>query len=109
MKIEKKENYTLITSDEDFFENFHTNFKNNLQLENKNIIIQLSEKLNITEKNILLFLTIAKAHKKNGTSFAIVYTDVIIDNFPEDFNIAPTLKEAEDILEMEAIERDLGF
>ena len=32
-----------------------------------------------------------------------------MDDFPEYFNIVPTLIEAEDIIEMEAMERELGF
>ena len=32
-----------------------------------------------------------------------------MDDFPEDFNIVPTLIEAEDIIEMENMERELGF
>jgi hypothetical protein len=31
------------------------------------------------------------------------------DDFPENFNIVPTLIEAEDILEMENMERELGL
>ena len=32
-----------------------------------------------------------------------------MDDYPEDFNIVPTLIEAEDIIEMENMERELGF
>ena len=32
-----------------------------------------------------------------------------MDDFPDNFNIVPTLQEAEDVIEMENIERDLGF
>ena len=31
------------------------------------------------------------------------------DKIPDELNVVPTLIEAEDLLEMEAIERDLGF
>jgi hypothetical protein len=34
---------------------------------------------------------------------------VNVDDFPETFNIVPTLVEAEDVIEMENIQRDLGF
>ena len=39
----------------------------------------------------------------------LVNSDANVSSFPENFNIVPTLQEAEDILEMEAIERELGF
>jgi hypothetical protein len=42
-------------------------------------------------------------------SFVMVKPNIDIDDFPETLNIVPTLQEAEDVLEMEAIERDLGF
>ena len=42
-------------------------------------------------------------------SFVVIKSGINIDDFPESVNIVPTLQEAEDILEMEAIERDLGF
>ena len=32
-----------------------------------------------------------------------------IDDFPEELNIVPTLIEAEDIIDMENMERELGF
>jgi len=39
----------------------------------------------------------------------LVNSGTDVNSFPENFNIVPTLQEAEDILEMEAIERELGF
>ena len=51
----------------------------------------------------------AEQHQQNGTSFAIVNNNIDVDKFPEWFNIVPTLVEAEDVLEMEAIQRDLGL
>ncbi|MGK0448376.1 MAG: hypothetical protein ACJA2M_002166 [Polaribacter sp.] len=38
-----------------------------------------------------------------------MYNNINIHDFPENFNIVPSLIEAEDILEMEAMERELGF
>ena len=54
-------------------------------------------------------MDIAQEKKNNGTSFVIVNAKANIEDFPEDFNIVPTIIEAEDILEMEPIERELGF
>ena len=79
------------------------------EFDKENLIVQISNEINITKEDFLLFLSIAKQKKENSTSLVIVYKDINIDDFPEDFNIVPTLVEAEDILEMEAIERELGF
>lgn len=110
MLIEKKENYKLIYSDENSFSKFYSSFlKKEKEFDKENLIVQISNDINITKEDFLLFLSIAKQKKENSTSLVIVYKDINIDDFPEDFNIVPTLVEAEDIIEMEAIERELGF
>ena len=110
MIIEKKENYTLISSNENSFDVFYSSFlKAEKELKKEHIVIQFSSDNKVNNKDILLFLDISTQKKENGTSFVVVTTDVDIDNFPENFNIVPTLQEAEDIIEMEVIERELGF
>lgn len=110
MTVQHKETYTLISSEETSFVNFFNQFKEKYsELKEKHLIIQLSDNLNVVEKNILLFLSYAEEHQKNGTTFVVILNDVEVDNFPESFNIVPTLQEAEDVLEMENIQRDLGF
>ena len=110
MLIEKKENYKLIYSDENSFSKFYSSFlKKEKEFDKENLIVQISNEINITKEDFLLFLSIAKQKKENSTSLVIVYKDINIDDFPEDFNIVPTLVEAEDIIQMEAIERELGF
>ena len=71
--------------------------------------MHISDKININNKDFLLFLNINEQKRKNSLSFVIVNNNICIDDFPENFNIVPTLIEAEDILEMEAMERELGF
>ena len=110
MFIEKKSNYTLLISDEDQFLSFYNSFlEAEKNLKDEHIVIQISDNLNTTEKDFLVFLTIAKERKENGTSFVIISSTIDVDSFPETVNIVPTLVEAEDIIEMEAIERELGF
>jgi hypothetical protein len=110
MIIEKKENYTLISSDENSFSDFYVSFlKKEKEFKKEHLVLLISDEINTTIKEFTLFLNSIK--KKKDTSFVIVYNDenVNIDDLPENFNIVPTLTEAEDILEMEAIERELGF
>jgi ribosomal protein S4 len=110
VKVEKKENYTLISSDENSFKEFYTSFlEAEKEFKSEHIIIQISDAFEIANKDLSLFLEIAAQKKENGTSFVIVSLEVDADNFPETFNIVPTLQEAEDIIEMEVIERELGF
>ena len=61
------------------------------------------------EKKINFFLKTASVLKAKNKSFIIIKKGININDFPEILNIAPTLQEAKDILEMENIERDLGL
>ncbi|WP_159951286.1 hypothetical protein [Polaribacter septentrionalilitoris] len=110
MQIVKKENLTIISSDEDSFSVFYDAFLiEEKKRQEENIILQVFENINVSKEEFLLFLDIAALKKENGTSFVIVNSDIDVDDFPEDFNIVPTLQEAEDVIEMENIERALGF
>jgi hypothetical protein len=42
-------------------------------------------------------------------SFVIVVNGIDADKVPDEIVTVPTISEAEDIIEMENIERDLGF
>ncbi|MDT7832882.1 hypothetical protein RQM59_10860 [Flavobacteriaceae bacterium S356] len=110
MIITQKENYTSVVSDEAAFQEFYTSFSSKLEtLKEHHLIVQVSENLNTSEQDISLFLNVAEAQKENGMSFVVVCAAIDNDIFPEHFNIVPTFVEAEDIIQMEAIERDLGF
>lgn len=110
MILEKKEMFTLISLDENSFTEFYNSFLiEEKKRQKENLIIQVSNNSNTSNKDFLLFLEIATQKKKNGTSFILVNSKIDADDFPENFNVATTLQEAEDIIEMEAIERELGF
>ena len=55
------------------------------------------------------FSDLAKMHKKNKKSFVVVADDIDFNNVPTSINTVPSLLEAHDIIQMEEIERDLGF
>ena len=110
MIVDKKEKYTLISSNEHSLKAFQNSFFEKADaFKMAHIVLQTSEEINIENKEFSLFLKIAEQKQEQGTSFVIINTVVHIDMFPEFMNIVPTLQEAEDILEMEAIERSLGF
>ena len=54
-------------------------------------------------------MDISTSRKENGTSFVLICKGIDIDEIPDEINVVPTFEEAVDILEMDAIERDLGF
>lgn len=110
MIVSVSEKYTLLKPRTNSFKQFYENFSKRVhEFEKEHLIIDFSEKINIEIKDFLLFLNISAVHKKNGTSFVIIYKDVNIDKIPDKINVVPTFTEALDVLEMDAIERDLGF
>ncbi len=74
-----------------------------------NLIIDLSKHKKATQKDIKLFLPLAKIFKKNNCSFVLVLPDIDFNKVSDKINVVPTLQEAHDIIEMEEIERDLGI
>ncbi|MEN8857565.1 MAG: hypothetical protein ABF260_05825 [Flavobacteriaceae bacterium] len=106
MTIQKNDQYTLVSVDESTFNDFENQLTT---LKTNHLVLELSDKVNTDTQKIALFLNIVSDFKTNGMSFVVIKSGINIDDFPESLNIVPTLQEAEDILEMEAIERDLGF
>jgi len=110
MIIEKTELATICKSEEKsigkFFVDFSKIFTN---FKNENLIIDISENRGEKTENILLFLQYSEIHRTNGMSFVIVFDGVDVDDIPDEIITVPTLEEAKDIIEMENIEKDLGF
>lgn len=74
-----------------------------------NIIINLTSLRPLIVQDVIEFLQISNQHRNAKYSFIIVTDKINIDEIPEELVIVPTLAEAYDIIEMEEIERDLGF
>jgi len=97
-----KQMITIAKFYNEFIENL-SNFKND------SLIIDFSKTIDADLNEILLFSQISKEQKNNNKSFVLVYKGIDIDKLPDDMVAVPTLKEAEDIIEIENIERDLGI
>ena len=76
---------------------------------NNNIIVNLTSLGAIKVQEIIEFLQISNRHRGSGQSFVIVTNKVEIDESLDEIVVVPTLQEAYDIIEMEEMERDLGF
>lgn len=81
----------------------------NVNLENQNVILDISLYKAIKIKDLNIFFPFAKNIKKNNQSFVIVILDFDFNKASEKINIVRTIQEAFDLIEMEDIERDLGF
>jgi hypothetical protein len=79
------------------------------RFKNDNLIVSLTSLNKIPLEDIVEFLLISNKHRKAKHSFVIVTDKVNLDEMPDEIVVVPTLQEAYDIIEMEEIERDLGF
>ncbi|WP_299336155.1 ribonuclease Z [uncultured Psychroserpens sp.] len=76
---------------------------------NNNIIVSLTTLDKVTLPDIVEFLQLSNTHRKAKHSFVIVTDKANLDETPDEIVVVPTIQEAYDIIEMEDIERDLGF
>ncbi|KJD34849.1 ribonuclease Z [Tamlana sedimentorum] len=110
MIIDKNENTTLITQENASvielvkkIESLYPKFKND------NIIVNLNTLKTIPLGQIIEFLQLSNKHRRAKHSFVIVNQGIDVDKTPDEIVIVPTLQEAYDIIDMEEMERDLGF
>lgn len=110
MKVNQKGHTTIIKDTQGnsnlFLEKLtleHTSFRS------QNLILDVTQDKNVTLKDIKLFSELSKTHKKGKKSFVIVAAGIDFNAVPVKMVVVPSLLEAHDIIEMEEIERDLGF
>ncbi len=77
--------------------------------ENHNLILDISHDGNVTIPLIKSFVPLSKSHRKNKKSFVLVVPELDYNAVPASIVVVPSLLEAHDIIEMDEIERDLGF
>jgi len=110
MKVEEK-GHTITIKDTqgnsaDFLQKVTTEYNT---FKNKNLVLDLSHDAALTLNGLLGFLQLSNKHRKNKKSFVLVVSDFDFNEVPDEMIVVPTLLEAHDIIEMEEIERDLGF
>jgi hypothetical protein len=110
MKVTEKESYKIFEDEKDnvtrfaaFLESIHPKFKDD------NVVIDILKYGELRLDELLKFLELSNRHREGNRSFVIANDTINIDQVPEELLVVPTLIEAEDIIKMEEIERDLGF
>src|SRR5687768_8338199 len=110
MKVEEKGHTTIIRDTKgnlaDFREKLTTEYNS---FKNSNIVVDVSHDKGLALSDVLTFLELSNKHRKAKKSFVIVASDLDFSDMPDEMIVVPTLQEAHDIIEMEEIERDLGF
>ena len=75
----------------------------------QNLIIDLLHNPSITIADIESFIDLSNVHKESKKSFIVVAKDIDFNGVSDTIQVVPTVLEAQDIIEIEEIERDLGF
>lgn len=110
MKVDQKAHTVIIKDTQGDFTSFLMKVTHQYKtFEKQNITIDLSYHSDLTAKDMDLLLPLAKQHKKAKKSFVIVANDIDFNAVSDQLTVVPSLLEAHDIIEMEEIERDLGF
>ncbi len=79
------------------------------RFKHNNIIVNITKLDRLHLADFTEFLQLSNRHRKAKHSFVIVSNGVTIDDLPDELIVVPTSREAFDIIEMEIMERDLGF
>ena len=110
MKVDKKGHTTIIRNTQyptaEFLQKLTHEYNS---YKNQNLIIDLSHDKAITMADVKLFSDMIKLHKKEKKSLVLVVNDIDFNTVPKNIVLVPTLLEAHDIIEIDEIERDLGF
>ena len=112
MKISQHHNTTVFSWDDtdptgiDFIKIIQAQFK---KMHHNNIVIDLSAIKSLNLKHDLEFSDLNTYNKEQVLKSFVVVGTMSVSQLPGDIDTAPTLQEALDIIEMEEIERDLGY
>ena len=108
MIIDKQESVTIITKQNETFNEFFKNVEDAYDtFKNDHIIVNIFDIHKLIAHDINIFLPLSQKHKASKHSFVIVNDKIAIEEINEHISLVPTLEEAQDIIEMENIERDL--
>jgi hypothetical protein len=110
MKVNQKNHTVTIKDTQGDFTSFLMKVTHQYKtFEKHNIIIDLLHHKDLTVSDIKFLLPLSKQHKKAKKSFIVVISDLDYNAVPKKLFVVPSILEANDIIEMEEIERDLGF
>ena len=110
MKTSQKDNFLLIENEGDSLTDFSSKLtRQHSDIKDNNVVVDLRKYNDVSADHLLAFLEISNVHRNENKSFILVNDAVGIDELPEELVVVPTLQEAEDMIQMDEIQRDLGF
>jgi hypothetical protein len=110
MKVERQKHAVLIKDTQGNLESFVEKLTHEYKsFKKENIIVDLTHYNALTIKQLNLFLAISKIHKAAKKSFVLVANDIDFNTISAKLTVVPSQLEAHDLIELDEIERDLGF
>jgi hypothetical protein len=111
MIINTSKTFTVLKDQKDGIEDFAKFLTHTVptRFKDQNLIIDLLSYTNLSLEQLLMFIELSNKHRTLNHSFVIVNDAIDPDILPDEIMVVPTLLEAQDVIEMEEIERDLGF
>ena len=110
MKVIEKEPYKILRDEKEDVKDFASYLNSQYKrFKNDNLVVDILKYGELELPELLSFLELSNKHRSNKHSFVIANDTINIDDVPEELIVVPTLQEAEDIIQMEEIERELGF
>ena len=110
MKVEQKGHTVTIKDTQGDLDSFRLKLTNEYKsFQKHNIIIDIRMYKSLSVKDIESFLPLSKNHRKAKKSLIIVTSEPDFNSVSDKLAVVRSLQEAHDIIEMEEIERDLGF
>lgn len=111
MKIENHPDYVVLEDEKNDISSFASFIESQVpsKYKGQNVVLNLLKYDSLELLELLMFLKVSNLHRKTKHSFVIVNDAISMDEIPYEMIVVPTVQEAGDIIEMEEIERDLGF
>lgn len=110
MKVDHKGHTTIIKDTEGDSALFlHKITEQYNTFKDSNLILDITHDKSVNLDAIKSFKELSKKHKKAKKSFVVVAEGIDFNELPSSLLVVPTVLEAHDMIEMEEIERDLGF
>jgi len=110
MKVDQKGHTTIIKDTQNNVTAFVEKLTNEYHaFQGQNLILDVSQDKAISNADLAHFKDLAKNQKKAKKSMIIVTDTVDFNKVPNYLNVVPSVLEAHDMIEMDEIERDLGF
>ncbi len=110
MIVDRNGNITIIAQENASVKTLVNNIEQAYdKYKNDHLVVRLSSLDKLSLEDIVEFLRLSNNHRSDKKSFVVVSDKANLDEMPDEIIVVPTLQEAFDIIEMEDIERDLGF